>query len=88
MLAVLERQHFRENIPAGLPAGTRVANKTGWITSHNHDAAIVFPENAPPYVLTVMVRGIDEQPAAAALVADLSEEVWKFHTGPHVQNPD
>jgi beta-lactamase class A len=80
MIAVLERQHFRENIPAGLPPGTRVANKTGWITAHNHDAAIVFPPDAPPYVLAVMVRGIEEQPVAAALVADLSSQVWAFHT--------
>ena len=80
MLGFLERQHFRENIPAGLPPGTRVANKTGWITAHNHDAAIVFPSDAPPYVLVVMVRGIEEQPIAAALVAELSRQVWAFHT--------
>lgn len=79
MLAILEGQHFRENIPAGLPEGTRVANKTGWITAHNHDAAVVFPEGAPPYVLVVMVRGIEEQAEAAALVADLSRTVWNHH---------
>ncbi|NJD19456.1 MAG: serine hydrolase [Gemmatimonadetes bacterium] len=79
MLAILARQHFRENIPAGLPEGTRVANKTGWITRHNHDAAVVFPEGAPPYVLAVMVRGIEEQERAAALVADISRLVWTHH---------
>lgn len=79
MLAILERQHFRENIPAGIPEGTRVANKTGWITAHNHDAAVVFPEGAPPYVLAVMVRGIQDQEEAAALVADISAHVWTFH---------
>ena len=81
MLGILEQQHFRENIPAGLPEGTRVANKTGWITAHNHDAAVVFPPSAPPYVLAVMVRGIEEQPVAAALVAELSSRVWDHHTG-------
>lgn len=81
MLAILERQHFRENIPAGLPEGTRVANKTGWITAHHHDAAVVLPDGAPPYVLAVMVRGIEEQHAAADLVAALSREVWRHHTG-------
>jgi beta-lactamase class A len=80
MLQIMERQHFRENIPAGLPPGTRVANKTGWITAHNHDAALVFPSDAPPSVLVVMVRGIEEQPVAAALVAELSSQVWVFHT--------
>lgn len=80
MLAVLERQHFRENIPAGLPDGTRVANKTGWITAHNHDAAVVFPRGHDPYVLVVMVRGIEEQAVAASLVARLSGRVWTYHT--------
>ncbi|MGD8322203.1 MAG: class A beta-lactamase-related serine hydrolase [Gemmatimonadota bacterium] len=79
MLSILERQHFRENIPAGLPEGTRVANKTGWITAHNHDAAVVFPDNAPPYVLTVMVKGIEDQATAAALIANLSRQVWAYH---------
>jgi len=82
MLAVLERQHFRENIPAGLPEGTRVANKTGWITAHNHDAAVVFPSDAPPYVLAVLVRRIDEQAEAAALVAEVSRRVWSWHLAP------
>lgn len=83
MLAILERQHFRENIPAGVPEGTRVANKTGWITAHNHDMAVVFPEDAPPYVLAVMVRGIEEQTAAAALVAEVSRLVWTHHVAAH-----
>jgi beta-lactamase class A len=83
MLAILERQHFRENIPAGVPEGTRVANKTGWITAHNHDAAVVFPPDAPPYVLAVMVRGIEEQERAAALVADISRLVWTHHLARH-----
>jgi len=78
MLATLERQHFRENIPAGLPPGTRVANKTGSITGHNHDAAVVFPADAPPYVLAVMVRGL-EGDAAAALIAEVSRRVWAYH---------
>lgn len=81
MLATLERQHFRENIPAGVPEGVRVANKTGWITAHNHDAAVVFPPDAPPYVLAVMVRGIEEQSEAAALVAEISRRVYAYHVG-------
>jgi beta-lactamase class A len=83
MLTTLEHQHFRENIPAGLPEGTRVANKTGWITRHNHDVAVVFPRDAPAYVLAVMTRGIDDQKVAATLVADLSRLVWSYQTRSH-----
>src|SRR5207253_9912400 len=42
MIAILQRQTFNEGIPAGLPAGTRIAHKTGEITKIHHDAAIVF----------------------------------------------
>ena len=87
MLAILERQEFREKIPAGLPPGTRVANKTGWITAIHHDAAVVFPDDAPPYVLVVLVRGFEDDEAGAnALARDVSARVWRHHTAPYRAN--
>lgn len=80
MLDILSRQHFTDGIPAGVPQGVRVANKTGWITGINHDAAIVFPEGAPPYVLVVMVRGHPADDQGEAMTARLSEIVWARHT--------
>jgi len=80
MLDLLSHQHFRENIPAGVPEGVRVANKTGWITGINHDAAVVLPEGHPPYVLVVLVRGHPAEDQGAALVAEISRSVWAFHT--------
>jgi beta-lactamase class A len=81
MLAILSRQHFADGIPAGVPEGVRVANKTGWITGINHDAAIVFPDDAPPYVLVVMVRGHPAEDQGEAMTAELSRIVWEYHTG-------
>jgi beta-lactamase class A len=81
MLEILSRQHFTGGIPAGTAAGTRVANKTGWITGINHDAAIVFPEVGDPYVLVVMVRGHPEEDQGEAMTAELSRIVWQAHTG-------
>ncbi|HTM24891.1 MAG TPA: serine hydrolase [Vicinamibacterales bacterium] len=74
MTAILERQTFNDAIPAGLPPGTRVAHKTGTITKIHHDAAIVY--GARPYVLVVLVRGIEDQKQSAALIAAISREVW------------
>ena len=66
MIAVLKRQKFNDAIPAGLPpAGIEVAHKTGNITRIHHDAGIVFAKR--PYVLVVLVRGIQEQKDSAAL---------------------
>ena len=77
MVEILSRQTFTETIPAGLPPGTRVANKTGWITRIHHDAAIVYPERAPPYVLVVLIEGIDSHDEAARLGAAVSRAVWE-----------
>jgi beta-lactamase class A len=68
MLAILGRQKFNEGIPAGLPAGIRVAHKTGEITKIHHDAAIVFADR--PFVLVILVRGLVEKKDSAALMAD------------------
>lgn len=76
MLRILERQEFNDEIPAGVPKGTRVAHKTGWITGVLHDAAIVYPEGRAPYVLVVLTRGIPDEAVARALIVDLSRMVW------------
>lgn len=75
MIEILKRQKFNDAIPAGLPPGTAVAHKTGNITRIHHDAAIVFGPR--PYVLVLLVRGIEDQKKSAALMADLSRAVYE-----------
>ena len=78
MEAILSRQAFRDAIPAGLPEGITVAHKTGNITRIHHDAAIVRAER--PYVLVVLVRGIDDEDESASLIADISRLVYAHTT--------
>lgn len=80
MIDILARQEFNDEIPAGLPAGTRVAHKTGWITGVTHDAAIVYPPGRKPYVLVVLTKGIPDRPVAQRLIADISRLVWDAMT--------
>jgi beta-lactamase class A len=75
MIEILKRQTFRDAIPAGMPPGTPVAHKTGTITRIHHDAAIVFGPR--PYVLVVLVRGVDDRKESAALIADISRTVYQ-----------
>ncbi len=78
MVEILAGQESNEKIPAGLPAGVRVAHKTGDITGVHHDAAIVYPPGAAaPYVLVVLTAGFPDQPAADAAIAAISRTVWE-----------
>jgi beta-lactamase class A len=74
MIEILKRQQFNDAVPAGVPPGIAVAHKTGSITRIHHDAGIVFA--ARPYVLVILVRGIEDQKRSAALMADLSRLVY------------
>jgi len=76
MREILLAQEFNEKIPAGLPPGTRVAHKTGEITAHSHDAAIVYPPGKKPYVLVVLTRGIQDGARSSRLIADISSIVY------------
>jgi beta-lactamase class A len=75
MLGILKRQKFNEGIPAGLPSGIAVAHKTGEITKIHHDAAIVFAKR--PYVLVILVRGLADRKQSAALMAQISGELYR-----------
>jgi len=77
MLAILGRQQFNEGIPAGLPVGTRVYHKTGWIGQVvYHDAALVEPVGRGRYVLVVLTGKIEKEEDAHALVRDISRLVF------------
>src|SRR6186713_73777 len=80
MIDILVRQEFNDEIPAGLPPGTRVAHKTGSISAVLHDAALVYPAGRSPYVLVVLTKGIRERPVAQKLIADISRLVWDATT--------
>jgi beta-lactamase class A len=80
MLATLEAQQGVEDLAAGLPPGTRVAHKNGWIMGVRHGAGVVFPTDAPPYTLAVctttpLARN-DPADEACALVARVAAASW------------
>jgi len=75
MSEILERQSFNDGIPAGLPAGTRVAHKTGEITRIHHDAGIVFAPR--PFVLVILVRGLADTKDSATLMADITRQLYR-----------
>ena len=71
MMGILAAQELNRGIPAGLPAGTRVAHKTGSITKIAHDAGIV--DDA--YVLVVLTRGFEKHDQAQKVIASISRAI-------------
>jgi beta-lactamase class A len=76
MVEILKRQHFNDGIPAGLPPGTPVAHKTGTVTKIHHDAGIVYADRT--YVLVVLVRGLDKESDADALIAAITRVIARI----------
>ncbi|NEG96765.1 serine hydrolase [Bifidobacterium sp. SMB2] len=78
MLNLLLQQQRRAKIPAGLPQGTKVANKTGEIIGTENDSAIIYgtaSDHSSDYVLTVMTQNV-ENGTAQTQIAALSTTVW------------
>ena len=77
---ILSWQNLRDRLPAMLPHGTKVANKTGTGTRDCNDVGIIFRNEEPLYILTVFSESIpanlqDETPyiyAASKLISELS----------------
>ncbi len=74
---VMRGQRYRDAIPAGLPPGTQVANKTGWVDGITHDVAIVRPDDGEPFALTVLTRTDQTHDAAQVVIAAIAAEAWE-----------
>jgi beta-lactamase class A len=86
MIRILSRQKVSPDaIAAGVPRGIVVAHKTGNITRIHHDAAIVLAPR--PYVLVILVRGMEELDKSAALMAAVSKIVFESLAGPGAATP-
>src|SRR4051794_3957338 len=72
----LRAQEYRNGIPAGLPDGLVIANKTGWISSVNHDVALVRAPDLPPVGLAVLVSAPGTEEEREAGIARIAQEAW------------
>jgi beta-lactamase class A len=82
MLEILHAQEFRSGIPAGLPEGTRVANKTGEISTVAHDAGIVYPPGRAPYVVAALTEWeAGSSGSRRDILASLSRSIFAYLVG-------
>lgn len=73
---IMRGQHYREGIPAGLPDGVVIANKTGWVDGITHDIAIVRPADSAPFVLVCLVQGEQTYEEGNATIAQVAADAW------------
>ena len=76
MLAVLSAQEMTDDVVRGLPPGTPVAHKNGWIEGVRHSAALVLPGDAPAYVLVTCVSAPLDAEEGRAVVARVAAASW------------
>jgi beta-lactamase class A len=78
MINILLDQKFHDIIPAQLPAGVKVAHKTGFITGIHHDSGIVFLPDGRKYVLVLLSKNIEEENKAVKAMASVSGLIYQY----------
>ncbi|GIV19960.1 MAG: serine hydrolase [Armatimonadota bacterium] len=88
MLHIMQEQFYRDQIPYLLPDEAKVANKTGEISGHHHDSAVIWTP-AGCYTLVVLTRGFENRRIAARFISEVSLMVYEAVRHRHVtENPD
>lgn len=78
IIELLKAQTRRSKIPAGIPSGVVVANKTGELSDVENDAAIIYaPQGA--YVEVVMSEDLTDTVNEVTLISGLSEVIYKYY---------
>lgn len=76
ILAYMKEQERTSKIPAGIPDGITVANKTGELDDVEHDVAIVYGEDAD-YILCVMLSQLPDCASGRETIKEISTVVYE-----------
>ncbi|EMR06646.1 Extended-spectrum beta-lactamase PER-1 precursor [Bhargavaea cecembensis DSE10] len=81
VLDILYRQQLNDRIPARLPAGTKVAHKTGTIASAVNDAGIIdLPGGKGPLIISIFSAGNPTTDSGEAIIARIAETAYQHFT--------
>lgn len=76
MVQIMLGQTDRDGIPASLPPGTSIANKTGELTGTRNDVAIVNPFGNNPLILAILTKDVTDYGAAYAAIHSVARAVY------------
>ncbi|HEY4733108.1 MAG TPA: serine hydrolase [Gemmatimonadaceae bacterium] len=82
MMDILHGQEFNQGIPARLPKGTRVAHKTGEISTVAHDAGVVYLPKRKPYSLVILTEWDQGATGRSRTIASISHAIYEALTAP------
>jgi beta-lactamase class A len=77
MVDIMLGQTDRDAIPAGLPRGVAVANKTGEIEGTRNDIAIVQPFGETPFIIAIMTKNVTDYGAAYAAMHTIAAAAYR-----------
>ena len=80
MIEILLKQHFNEIIPAELPKNVKVAHKTGWISTANHDSGLVILPDGKQYILILLSKNWESEEASTELMAEISKKIYDYYS--------
>jgi len=78
MLGILLRQKVNDRITRGVPAGCKVAHKTGLMRNVCHDAGIVFHPNGT-FIICVFTENVPNYATAKNFIAAVSSIISRYY---------
>lgn len=81
MLELMSGNDLLRLLQGGIPQGTRISHKNGWLENVNGDAGIVYPPNGRNYVIAVYVwKNLDfwSYTESWPLVEGISRAAWNY----------
>lgn len=81
MLNLMSANDLQRLLQGGIPAGTVISHKNGWLENVHGDAGIVFPANGRNYVISVFVwenTDFFSYERAWPLIEGISRAAWNY----------
>jgi beta-lactamase class A len=80
MYSLLKQQERRNKIPAKIPDGVGVANKTGELDTVENDAAIIYDTaKGVDLVVVFMAQNLTDTSAAQTSIAENARRIYGFY---------
>ena len=76
IVGYMKKQERTGKIPAGLPSGVKVANKTGELEDVEHDVAIIYGEDSD-YILCILMSQLSSTSEGVEAIKKVSQKVYE-----------